>query len=399
MHFNDFDATIVGGGLAGTLSAIALQKQGLKTVVVERDGFERLRTGAWISPASARLFAELGVDDILRSRALASPAMRVLCGRTGRSRVWSYDDKADAQQAQSAWHVARADLDLALAHRARDLGATVWANTRALDAVELAHGHAVITVRDAAAQTHTVQSRLLVDASGEQRWLAARNNVISIRENSEGSAFESHLLNMQPTAGAPAGAAEFVSFAHGSIWLLPLRAGVYSVGASITRVWAEQRKPAEDNESFFQRTLRDAAILKGTVTNAQAVGPAVLRHPFGVKLERQHGPGWIAVGTCAGSCDPALAMDSSVALLSVSALNTHAERVFAGEGHGEQIEQAARFCTEISQHIARSSLTDALLLAELTRGQRASARALLRMELSGDGHLSARDFLQTVGKP
>ncbi len=398
MHFKNFDVTIVGGGLAGTLCAIVLQQRGLKTVVIEREGFQRLRSGAWISPGSAKILEGLGVNDLLAARSLASTSIRVLCGRTGRSRVWAYDERTDPAEPVVGWHVARADLDLALAHRAQSLGATVWPSTRAMDAIALDREKAVISVRDSAGAMHEVHSKLVIDATGETRWLAARNNAITVRNGNDGTAIEAHLVNVQPTAGAPVGCAEFVSFAHGSLWLLPLRGGVYTAATSVTRVWAEQRKPAEDAEAFFQRTLRDAVMIKPSVSDAQLVGQCVVRNPISVHLEKLSGPGWIAIGTAAGSVDPALAMDSSLALLSVSLLQQRAESVLAGDGFALELNQAAEFCSEISQMIAKSTLTDALLATDMSRVQRANARALFRMDLCGEKFLAAQDFLGSIPK-
>lgn len=401
MLFKDYDVCVVGGGLAGTLASITAQQKGLRSLLIEREGFQRLRSGAWISPASARLFSELAVNDILSSRSLAATAIRVLCGRTGRSRVWTYDDRTDPAEPVVGWHVARADLDLALAHRAKDLGATVWPNCRAVDALQIDSEKAVISVRDANGVLHEVQSKLVIDATGETRWLAARNNDISVRDLSDGTSMETHLANVQPTAGAPVGCAEFVTFAHGSLWLLPLRGGVYTAGTSLTKVWADQRKPAEDAETFFQRTMRDAVVLKSSISNAQLVGPAVSRTPYAVRVERCNGTRWIAVGTSAGSVDPSLAMDSSLALLSVRLLRADLEALAEGESlsnYGKSLETAAAFCTEISQLIAKSSLTDALLATDLTRTQRTHARALLRMELSGEGFAAAEEFLLSMPK-
>src|SRR5438105_2753114 len=58
-----FDVAIIGGGPAGAATAIALQRAGYTTVLLERTHYERTRIGETLAPPARSLLAQLGVLD------------------------------------------------------------------------------------------------------------------------------------------------------------------------------------------------------------------------------------------------------------------------------------------------------------------------------------------------
>src|SRR5215208_3998714 len=61
----DVDVAIVGGGPAGSASALWCARQGLRVVLVERERFPRHRPGETLPPGAGPLFAQLGVADAI----------------------------------------------------------------------------------------------------------------------------------------------------------------------------------------------------------------------------------------------------------------------------------------------------------------------------------------------
>src|SRR5215211_3104392 len=57
----DVDVAIVGGGPAGSASAIWCARQGLRVVLLEREVFPRHRPGETLPPGVEPIFAQLGV--------------------------------------------------------------------------------------------------------------------------------------------------------------------------------------------------------------------------------------------------------------------------------------------------------------------------------------------------
>jgi salicylate hydroxylase len=78
--------TVVGGGIAGLATAVALAQRGSKVAVHERA--DRLRTegaGLQITPNGARVLAALGLDVALKDHAIRAEAVVPMDGLTGRS--------------------------------------------------------------------------------------------------------------------------------------------------------------------------------------------------------------------------------------------------------------------------------------------------------------------------
>lgn len=78
-------ALIVGAGLAGPLTAMALQRAGIEAVVVERHGVPDPERGSWFSMSPNGLDALNAVGALDLAKELGSPTRRnVLVGATGR---------------------------------------------------------------------------------------------------------------------------------------------------------------------------------------------------------------------------------------------------------------------------------------------------------------------------
>lgn len=395
-----FDVVVVGAGLAGAFVAHELAREGRVVALIEREEFARHRPYGWLPVYVASALSDAGLSEVMHARYLASTAIRVLCARTGRSRVFAYDERTEPVHPAVALHVARADFDLVLARRASEHGATVLTATRAEDPRPTEDGF-VIALRSVDGKTHEIKTRFVVDASGEARWMSARTSTPSEREGLDGTVMETHVAYAQPSAGAPSGAADLVSFAHGALWMLPMRGGVHALGAAVSGTWAAQRKPAEGPEEFFDRTTRDATILRNTLTKSQRLHAVHTRVPVATKVERRAGDRWIAVGAAGGTVDPVLGMDAALAIASVreglavirAALDEGADEESLARMRFEQsMDDAEFYCERVARAVYRGTFADAMLSPDLSRGERAAIRAMLRCELDGEGAEIARNF-------
>ena len=109
-----YDLAIVGGGPAGTASAITAARAGLKTILFERGRFPRHKVcGEFVSAESHGLLAELLSPDhpLLQT----PPAI-------SRARMFSDGRCVEFELASPGWSITRYDLDRALWEQARASG-------------------------------------------------------------------------------------------------------------------------------------------------------------------------------------------------------------------------------------------------------------------------------------
>src|SRR3954454_19184650 len=94
----DVDVVAVGGGPAGSASALWCVRQGLRVVQLEREQFPRHRPGETLPPGVEPLFAQLGVIDAI----LAAVFPRHL----GTWVTWSGPRRFDpfGRDSGGAWH-------------------------------------------------------------------------------------------------------------------------------------------------------------------------------------------------------------------------------------------------------------------------------------------------------
>jgi 2-polyprenyl-6-methoxyphenol hydroxylase-like FAD-dependent oxidoreductase len=168
-------ATVVGGGIAGLASAVALAKAGWKTTVLERaPAFGEVGAGLGITRNGMAALDALGVGDAVRANGYqVAPAG---CQDPGGRWLLRIPDTPSARATTTFWGVHRQRLHAALREAAE-----------AADGVELMTGAEVIAVRPGhpagepagvtwrgAAGRHTIESGLVVAADGVHSTVRAR---------------------------------------------------------------------------------------------------------------------------------------------------------------------------------------------------------------------------------
>lgn len=160
-----FDLLVVGGGPAGSATAIRARALGLGVLIIEREAAPRMRACAgWLGPAGVALAAACGCD--------AKQARPVEFG-TLRLRSWDLKKSAEIKEkALHGWFVERDRFDAALLDRARSAGAEV---VRGVWPTALSLGEADATAR--LSDGREVRGRVVVIADGGDSPTAALANL------------------------------------------------------------------------------------------------------------------------------------------------------------------------------------------------------------------------------
>src|SRR5262245_3915627 len=85
-----FDALVVGGGPAGSVTALLLARAGARVRLIDRDAFPRHKLcGDTLNPGAMALLDRLGLGAAVRARALRVPGM-IVTGPRGARVVGDY---------------------------------------------------------------------------------------------------------------------------------------------------------------------------------------------------------------------------------------------------------------------------------------------------------------------
>lgn len=163
----DADVVVVGGGPAGSATAISCAARGLRTMLFERELFARERPGETLHPGIEPLLSQLGVADRL-SRVVGARHPGIWIEWNGARRFEPFG--GDATGPWAGFQVWRQDFDALLIARAQEAGVDI-------------RRPCAVTGMDACNTVATAQgpvsARILVDATGRARWLARALDIAS----------------------------------------------------------------------------------------------------------------------------------------------------------------------------------------------------------------------------
>jgi flavin-dependent dehydrogenase len=121
-----FDVAVVGGGPAGTATAITLLAKGRSVVVIERSHYETARIGESLPPRARLPLTRLGVwERFIRGRHLPSPGTLAAWG----SAELTANDFGHSPYG-NGWHLDRVRFDEMLARCVTDTGGRVLSGVR-----------------------------------------------------------------------------------------------------------------------------------------------------------------------------------------------------------------------------------------------------------------------------
>ncbi len=112
---------IAGAGIGGLTAALALVARGFRAIVLERsETLDEAGAGLQLSPNATRVLIDLGLESALAPHVINPDALSVMTARSGREIVRiPLGQSATLRYGAPYWIVRRADLQAALAARAR----------------------------------------------------------------------------------------------------------------------------------------------------------------------------------------------------------------------------------------------------------------------------------------
>ncbi|MEP7077083.1 MAG: FAD-dependent monooxygenase, partial [Acidobacteriota bacterium] len=170
---------IVGAGPAGSSLAIRLAGAGFDVSLIERERFPREKLcGEFISPECLGHFGRLGVAERMLSSGGDMISETIFYERGGRS----VSIPSEWFGSSGALSLSRAEMDLCLLDRAREVGVDVHEGSRIVDVVRSGERVSAISLRGKGRKEDVLSADLFIDATGRSASLYKLVNPILVKK-------------------------------------------------------------------------------------------------------------------------------------------------------------------------------------------------------------------------
>lgn len=258
---------VMGGGPAGSIAALTLQKLGHQVTVFEKEKFPRYRVGESFLPGTLSILHRLGLSDKIDAAGyVQKPSATFLWGKTEAPWTFSFTTpKTEDWVFDHAIQVLRSEFDQMLLDTCRERGVQVFEEA-AVTEVDVEHpDHVSVQVRHRN-ESSEFTADYLIDASGSNSPLVRKLGLREYDEFYKSVALWSYFETPDPFQNDLNGTTFSITFEDGWVWMIPLKGGVYSVGVIVDQSKLAEIK-AEGLEQFYDKTLakseRALSILKG----------------------------------------------------------------------------------------------------------------------------------------
>lgn len=284
-----FDVAIVGGGPAGSATALSLRARcpSLSVVLIEASRYEVVRIGETLPPPARTILEHLGIWEAFRNQ-----RHRAVHGTTA---AWGssalLDNDFFLMPANTGWHVNRTAFDKMLANEAQHQGATLIVDTKVRDA-ECAADEWRLNLSTG----RTIAARFIVDATGASATVARRcgarfvaaDRLVGIARFFEGGGADPRTL--------------VEAFEEGWWYTAGLPDGRRIV-ACMTDADLARRLRFRESEAW--RLALDAMpYLGATMQLSKPCSSVIIKSAASGRLEPVAGKDWLAVGDTASRFDP-----------------------------------------------------------------------------------------------
>ncbi|MGW5126333.1 NAD(P)/FAD-dependent oxidoreductase [Streptomyces sp. NPDC004069] len=318
-----YDVVVVGGGPAGSTVGGLLAKAGHRVLILERERFPRYHIGESLVTGMTPLMEELGLVEELDARFQHKSGISLRWGQD--DHTWRSDFSATGSAYDHAWHVTRSEFDELMLDTARKLGAEVLEEAHVTDVLGADSGVVTGLVYTHDGHRHQVDSRFVVDASGQSRAVARKLTETRWQDDLRNVALWGYYDTYTPLENEKDILVEAIE-GGGWIWGIPLSKNKLSLGHVLSvQKLTEATQQGMSQQEIFARALATSNIAKTMVDTGTTVELRTARD-WSHLSDAFYGPGWAAVGDAAAFIDPLFSsgvwLGTSGAWLAARAIDT-----------------------------------------------------------------------------
>jgi flavin-dependent dehydrogenase len=305
---------VIGGGPGGSTAAALLARKGYRVIALEKAHHPRFHIGESLLPMNLPLFERLGVHEKVRALGVFKAGADFETDNERGYNTFAFA-RALGKSPPHAYQVWRQDFDQMLFAHARQEGADAREGHEAVSIEQRDPRDTRLEVRTDQGGSYRIQARFVIDASGRDTFLSARKHLRRKNPDHQSAAIFGHFTGAAVRPGEDAGNISMYRFAHGWMWMIPLPAGVMSVGAVCWPEYLKRRKGR--TVEFLLETLRLNPALWQRMADAKLIGNEVrVTGNYSYDSRAIGGPGWILVGDAFAFLDPVFSTGVYLAMTS-----------------------------------------------------------------------------------